>query len=75
MPRLTIFERIRIVNILNELPHSTKNVYIITSQNVANKYLQVFFLPKLRRTTDYRKYHFQQNGTAPYTANMVQEWL
>ena len=38
MPRLTIFERIRIVNLFNELPHSTKKKYIITSQNAVNKY-------------------------------------
>ena len=38
MPRLTIFERIRIVNRFNELPYNTKNKYAIISQNAANKY-------------------------------------
>ena len=38
MPRLTIFERIRIVNLCNELPYNTKNKYDIISQNAANKY-------------------------------------
>ena len=39
------------------------------------KMLKSFYSPKLQRTTDYRKYYFQQNGTAPYTANMVLECL
>ena len=38
MPRLTIFERIRIVNRFNELPYNTKNKYAIISQNAENKY-------------------------------------
>ena len=38
MPRLTIFERIWIVNLFNELPYNTKNKYSITSQNTKNKY-------------------------------------
>ena len=38
------------------------------------KMLKSFYSPKLQRTTDYRKYYFQQNGTAPYTANMFQKW-
>ena len=33
-----MFERIRIVNIFNELLHKTKKKYIITSQNAVNKY-------------------------------------
>ena len=39
------------------------------------KMLKSFYSPKLQRTTDYRKYYFQQNGTAPYTANMALECL
>ena len=39
MPHLTTFERIRIVNLYNELPYNTKNKYAITSQYAANKYV------------------------------------
>ena len=39
------------------------------------KMLKSFYSPKLQHTTDYRIYYFQQNGTATYTANMVQKWL
>ena len=36
--------------------------------------LKTFLLPKLLRTASYKKYQFQQDGAAPHTANIVQEW-
>ena len=37
--------------------------------------LKVWFLPKHLRTSEYKKYYFQQDGTPPHTSNIVQEWL
>jgi hypothetical protein len=37
--------------------------------------LQYFFWPKHIKTADYKKYHFQQDGATPHTANNVQDWL
>lgn len=37
--------------------------------------LQNFFWPKHLRTSDYKKYYFQQDGATPHTANAVQSWL
>ena len=37
--------------------------------------LQNIFWPKVLRTADYEKYHFQQDGATPHTAAMVQTWL
>lgn len=33
------------------------------------------FWPKVLRTADYEKYHFQQDGATPHTATAVQTWL
>ena len=37
--------------------------------------LQTFFWPKHLRTSEYKKYYFQQDGAKPHTANIVQKWL
>ena len=37
--------------------------------------LKTFFWPKVLRTPDYKKYHFQQDGVTPHTATIVQTWL
>ena len=37
--------------------------------------LKTFFWPKVLRTADYKKYHFQQDGATPHTATAVQTWL
>jgi hypothetical protein len=37
--------------------------------------LKNFFWPKVLRTADYKKYHFQQDGATPHTATEVQRWL
>ena len=37
--------------------------------------LKIFFWPKHLHTSEYKKYHFQQNGATPHTANIVQDWL
>jgi len=37
--------------------------------------LKVWFLPKHLRTSEYKKYYFQQDGAPPYKSNIVQEWL
>ena len=33
------------------------------------------FSPKVLRTAEYEKYHFQQDGARPHTAKTVQTWL
>ena len=37
--------------------------------------LKNYFWPKVLRTADYKKYHFQQDGATPHTATAVQTWL
>lgn len=37
--------------------------------------LKEFFWPKVLRTAEYEKYHFQQDGARPHTAAIVQTWL
>lgn len=37
--------------------------------------LENYFWPKHFRTAEYKKYHFQQDGATPHTANAVQTWL
>ena len=37
--------------------------------------LKNYFWPKVLRTADYKKYHFQQDGATPHTATAVQSWL
>ena len=51
--------------------------YFSTSVNQHNylEMLKVWFWPKHLRTSEYKKYYFQQDGTPPHTSNIVQEWL
>ena len=37
--------------------------------------LKTYFWPKLLRTAEYEKYHFQQDRAKPHTATLVQTWL
>jgi hypothetical protein len=37
--------------------------------------LKVWFWPSHLRTSEYKKYYFQQDGAPPHTSNIVQEWL
>jgi len=37
--------------------------------------LKVWSWPKHLRTSEYKKYYFQQDGTPPNISNIVQEWL
>jgi hypothetical protein len=37
--------------------------------------LKVWFWPKHLRTSEYKKYYFQQDGAPPHTSNIFQEWL
>jgi hypothetical protein len=37
--------------------------------------LKVWFWPKHLRTSEYKKYYFQQDGTPPHTSSIAQEWL
>ena len=37
--------------------------------------MKKFFWPKLLKTADYKKYHFQQDSVTPHTAIAVQTWL
>jgi len=37
--------------------------------------LKVWFWPKHLRTSEYKEYYFQQDGSPPYTSHIVQEWL
>ena len=51
--------------------------YFSTSVNQHNylEMLKVWFWPKHLRTSEYKKYYFQRDGTPPHTSNIVQEWL
>jgi len=51
--------------------------YFSTSVNKHNylEMLKVWFWYKHLRTSEYKKYYFQQDGTPPHTSNIVQEWL
>jgi len=51
--------------------------YFSTAVNQHNylEMLKVWFWPKHLRTSEYKKYYFQQDGTAPHASNIVQEWL
>jgi len=48
-----------------------------TSVNQTNylEMLKVWFWPKYLRTSEYKKYYFQQDGTPPHKSNIAQEWL
>jgi hypothetical protein len=37
--------------------------------------LKVWFWPKHLRTSEYKKYYLQQDGTPSHTSNITQEWL
>ena len=37
--------------------------------------MKKFFWPKILKTADYKKYHFQQDSATPHTATAVQTWL
>ncbi len=37
--------------------------------------LKVWFWPSQLRTSEYKKYYFQQDGAPPHASNIVQEWL
>jgi hypothetical protein len=51
--------------------------YFTTSVNQQNylEILKVWFWPENLRTSEYKKYYFQQDGAPPLTSNIVQECL
>ncbi len=51
--------------------------YFSTSVNQHNylEMLKVWCWAKHLRTSEYKKYYFQQDGTPPQTSNIVKEWL
>jgi hypothetical protein len=50
--------------------------YFLTSVNQHNylEMLKVWFWPKHLRTSEYKKYYFQQDGAPSHTSNIVQYW-
>jgi hypothetical protein len=47
----------------------------IVNQTNYLEMLENLFWPKILRTAEYKKYHFQQDGARPHTAAAVQTWL